>query len=458
MRTAWADLRLRDYAGALDKALGMIDYAGFATRKATPHPRQAAGIGSYVAVAGVGPSAKMGKEGLVSGTWGSAYIAVLPSGEITVTTGAQPHGQSQVTTFSQIVSQVLGVPSDAVAIHHSDTNGKLYYGQATYGSRSLSVEGVAVFLAAQKLRDKARALAAHLFKANVDDVLFGDGKAYLRFAPDKAVMTLQQVAFMLWLAWDLPEGMDPGLEATAYFNPLEFNYPFGTHVAEVEIDEQSGKIDVVRYVAVDDSGVVVNPRVVDGQRHGNIALGIGQALSRRRCSEPVVKCAPTRCQLRCRARPSRPSSWQTARCRTTDGREGRRRRQQPAGRPAIVNAVCDALSDSGVRDIPTPSPREGLACAAGAAPQRSPHDSVHSTRAGDLDGAGLLAATPEPAPSRVVRRCCRRSRTGQPPAVVVDISRLAPGRHRDDRLDAGPRPATRLGPPTAPAFRCRLTP
>ena len=232
-----------------------------------------------------------------------------------------------------------------------------------------------MFLAAQKLRDKARALAAHLFKASVDDVLFGDGKAYLRFAPDKAVMTLQQVAFMLWLAWDLPEGMDPGLEATAYFNPVEFNYPFGTHVAEVEIDEQSGKIDVVRYVAVDDSGVVVNPRVVDGQRHGNIALGIGQALF----EEAVFGAGgEVRTDTFANYALPRASSFPTFELEQTVtpspnnpmGVKGGGDVSNPPVAPAIVNAVCDALSDLGVRDIPTPiTPEKVWRVLQNAAPQ-----------------------------------------------------------------------------------------
>jgi carbon-monoxide dehydrogenase large subunit len=366
-----------DYAGALDKALAAIDYAGAAGRKAearTRGKRRGIGIGSYVAVAGVGPSGKMGKEGLVSGTWGSAYIAVLPSGEITVTTGAQPHGQSQATTFAQIVSQELGVPATSVAVHHSDTAGKLYYGQATYGSRSLSVEGVAVYKAAQKLRDKARQLAAHLFKANVDDVLFGEGKAYLRFAPDKAVMNLQQIAFMLWLAWDLPEGMDPGLEATAYFNPVEFNYPYGTHVAEVEIDERTGKVDVVRYVAVDDSGVVVNPKVVDGQTHGNIALGIGQALFEEALFGPGGEVRTDGFASYALPRASDFPTFEVTRTVTPSpnnpmGVKGGGDVSNPPVAPAIVNAVCDALADLGVRDIPMPVTSEKVWRVLRAVPQ-----------------------------------------------------------------------------------------
>jgi carbon-monoxide dehydrogenase large subunit len=161
----------------------------------------------------------MGQQGLVSGTWGSAHIAVEPSGEVAVTTGAQPHGQSQETTFAQIVSHELGVPVEMIKVLHSDTAGALYYGQASYGSRSLSVEGVAVQLAAQAIKDKARKHAAHLFHCDVEAVEYGEGKVYGTFAPDQAVMTLQQVAFTLWLAWDLAEGMEPGLEARAFFDP-----------------------------------------------------------------------------------------------------------------------------------------------------------------------------------------------------------------------------------------------
>ena len=283
-------------------------------------------------------------------------MTVEPSGEVAVTTGAQPHGQSQQTTFAQIAAHELGVPVEMVTIRHSDTAGSLYYGQASYGSRSLSVEGVAVQLAAQQIKEKARQHAAHLFHCDVDAVVYGDGKVYATFAPDQAVMTLQQVAFTLWLAWDLAEGMEPGLEARSYFDPPEFNYPFGTHVALVEVDEETGRVDVVRYVAVNDFGTVVNPGVVDAQTHGNIALGIGQALYEEVVFDADGALLTDSYSTYPLVRASQLPDFELARTETPTpnnplGAKGAGDVSNPAVAPAIVNAVCNAL---GVDDIDMP--------------------------------------------------------------------------------------------------------
>ena len=353
-----------DYPAALSKALEAIDYAHTAERKAEARGRGrrlGVGIGSYVAVAGVGPSAKMGKEGLVSGTWGSAHVGVHPTGEVIVTTGSQPHGQAHETTLAQIVASELGVPMDRIRVRHSDTDGPLLYGQGSYGSRTLSVEGTAVYLAVQKIKDKARRLAAHLFKANVDDIIYDGvaGKVFLKFAPDQAVMQLQQIAFVAWLAWDLPEGMDPALEALAYFNPPEFNYPFGTHIAEVEIDDETGQVTLTRYIAVDDFGNVVNPGVVGGQTHGNIALGVGQALLEEAVYGADGHLVTGDFSTYAIPRASQLPGFELYRTTTPTpnnplGAKGAGDVSNPPVAPAIVNAVCDALSDLGIRHIETP--------------------------------------------------------------------------------------------------------
>jgi aerobic carbon-monoxide dehydrogenase large subunit len=246
-----------------------------------------------------------------------------------------------------------------VTVRHSDTQSALYYGQASYGSRSLSVEGVAVHDAAQKIKDKARRHAAHLFHCDLDAVVYEGSRVYATFAPDQATMTLQQVAFTLWLAWDLAEGMEPGLEARGYFDPPEFNYPFGTHVAVVEVDEQTGEVDLVRYVAVNDFGTVVNPKVVDGQTHGNILLGVGQALY-----EEVVYGADGSLLTDSYstypiAKASRLPSFELERTETPTphnplGAKGAGDVSNPAVAPAVVNAVCDALADLGVTHLDMP--------------------------------------------------------------------------------------------------------
>jgi carbon-monoxide dehydrogenase large subunit len=250
---------------------------------------------------------------------------------------------------------------DRIRVRHSDTDGPLLYGQGSYGSRTLSVEGTAVYLAVQKIKDKARRLAAHLFKANVDDIIYDGvaGKVFLKFAPDQAVMQLQQIAFVAWLAWDLPEGMDPALEALAYFNPPEFNYPFGTHIAEVEIDDETGQVSLLRYVAVDDFGNVVNPGVVGGQTHGNIALGVGQALLEEAVYGADGHLVTGDFSTYAIPRASQLPGFELYRTTTPTpnnplGAKGAGDVSNPPVAPAIVNAVCDALSDLGIRHIETP--------------------------------------------------------------------------------------------------------
>jgi carbon-monoxide dehydrogenase large subunit len=352
-----------NYENTLNIALEKAGYSNLSAQKEEARSRGkllGLGIGSYVAVAGVGTSGKMGGEGLMSGTWGSAYIHIAPSGEVAITTGAQPHGQSQQTTFAQIAAQELQIPMEYVSIKHSDTANPLYYGQASYGSRSLSVEGAAVQKACQMVIKKAREFAAYLFKMPVDLIEYKEGKVVAIPAPDQAVMTLQQVALMLWFGWDLPEGMDPGLEASAYFDPKNFNFPFGTHIAVVEIDEETCEIDLVKYVAVDDFGVVVNPEVVAGQTYGNIVLGIGQALAEEAKYSPETGQVLSD-DLDTYVVPR--SGWlpkiELYRTETPSpsnplGAKGAGDVSNPPVAPAMVNAICDALSEYGVEHIDMP--------------------------------------------------------------------------------------------------------
>jgi len=352
-----------DYENTLNLALEKAGYGNLADMKAEAQERNkllGLGIGSYVAVAGVGNSAKMGGEGLMSGTWGSAYIHVAPSGEVAITTGAQPHGQSQDTTFAQIAAQELQIPMDYINIQHSDTELPLYYGQASYGSRSLSVEGVTVQKACQMVIQKAREMAAHLFKMPIELVEYKDGKVIGTPAPEQAVMTLQQVALMLWFGWDLPEGLAPGLEATAYFDPKNFNFPSGTHVAIVEIDRDTCAVELVRYVAVDDFGVVINPEVVRSQTHGNILLGISQALSEEtRYSPETGQVLTDDFDTYSIARSTWIPELELHRTETPSpsnplGVKGVGDVSNPPVAPAVVNAICDALAGYGVKHIDMP--------------------------------------------------------------------------------------------------------
>ena len=349
-----------NYVPALNRALEMAGYAKVAELKKAARARGkrlGVGIGSYVTIAGVGPSPRMGREGLIGSTWASAIVRVHQTGDVTVITGAQPHGQGQVTTFSQIVAQQLGVDMERVEVIHSDSHG-VPYGQGSYGSRTFSVEGAAIFQAAQEVKDKALKVGAHLLQAREDEVVYEDAQVHVKGDPSRT-KTLQDIASALWFAWDLPPGVEPGLEATFYFNPADFNFPFGTHVAIVEIDEQTGAVEVVRYVGVDDVGVVGNPMIVEGQMHGNIAFGMGPALMEQVVYDEGGHLLTNDFRSYPVPRPSHMPTFELDRTVTPTplnpmGAKGAGDVSQPAVAPAIVNAICDALSDLGVRHIDVP--------------------------------------------------------------------------------------------------------
>jgi carbon-monoxide dehydrogenase large subunit len=270
-----------NYAPALDRALAMVDYDGLAAKKAEARKRGkylGVGMSSYIEVCGVAPSKWIGLpgEGWGAGLWESANIRVHLTGKVVVTSGSQSHGQGHETTMAQIVSSELGIPFDDVLVEHSDTLGTPF-GYGSYGSRSAAVGGMAAYKAAGKIVLKARRLAAHMLEAAPDDIVFDAGKLYVRGSPDR-VKTIQEVALAASVAYDLPDGMEPFLDETSYYDPPNCTFPFGTHVALVEVDEETGVIELKRYVAVDDVGKKINPMIVDGQLHGGIVQGIGQAL------------------------------------------------------------------------------------------------------------------------------------------------------------------------------------
>jgi carbon-monoxide dehydrogenase large subunit len=214
--------------------------------------------------------------GFQGGLWESAIIRVSPLGKVQALMGISPHGQGEETTFAQLVSEELGFPVEDIEIVHGDTN-TTPMGWGTYGSRTTPVAGAALVKAARKLKEKARALAAHLLEAAVEDIDYDNGKFYVKGSPDKA-KTIQEITLMAHLAWSLPPGMDPSFEESQFYDPPNFVYPFGTHIAVVEIDPETGKIDLKRYVAVDDCGPQINPMIVEGQIHGGIVQGAAQAL------------------------------------------------------------------------------------------------------------------------------------------------------------------------------------
>ncbi|MGZ4845612.1 MAG: xanthine dehydrogenase family protein molybdopterin-binding subunit, partial [Candidatus Angelobacter sp.] len=263
-----------NYQGALDKALKMADYTKLREdqKKARKEGRiMGIGVSTYVEICALGPSSAM-----PAGGWESATVRIEPTGKVTILTGASPHGQGEETSFAQIAADELGVSVNDSTVIHGDT-AIVQYGIGTFGSRGLAVGGVAVHMALQKLKVKAGKLAAHLLQADTATVSFADGKFTSSAAAGKQV-TIQEVALAAHLAKSLPEDMEPGLSATAFYEPKNFTFPFGTHIAVVDIDPETGEIHFQRYIAVDDCGRQINPMLVAGQVHGGIVQSMGQAL------------------------------------------------------------------------------------------------------------------------------------------------------------------------------------
>ena len=234
------------------------------------------GVSSYAEICGLGPSQVAGAVGFQGGLWESAIVRFHPTGKVNVFTGASPHGQGEETTFAQIVANELGVDAEDVELIHGDTD-NTPMGWGTYGSRTTVVAGGAVALSSRKIKDKALTIAAHLLEAAVEDMDYADGKFFVKGSPDQS-KTIQDIALMANVAWNMPEGVEPGLEATTFYDPPNFTYPFGAHVAVVEVDPDTGHIELRRYLAVDDCGLQINPMIVEGQVHGGVVQGIGQAL------------------------------------------------------------------------------------------------------------------------------------------------------------------------------------
>jgi len=268
-----------NYAVALERALEQINYSQLRAEQAAARQQgRYIGIGFSTAIeaCGLAPSSVVGSLGAQAGQWESAVVRVHPTGKVSVQTGSHSHGQGHETTFAQIVADGLGIPVEDIAIQHGDT-GSSPFGWGTYGSRSAAVGGSAIAVSVRKLQDKIKHIAAHLLEAAPEDMEYADGKAFVRGAPTR-VKTFGEVALMAHLAHNYPPDLEPGLEATSFFDPTNFTYPFCTHIAVVEVDSGTGQVEVKRYLAVDDVGNLINPMIVDGQIHGGVAQGIGQAL------------------------------------------------------------------------------------------------------------------------------------------------------------------------------------
>ncbi|GAA5345160.1 xanthine dehydrogenase family protein molybdopterin-binding subunit [Planifilum fimeticola] len=349
-----------NYHRALDKALEMIDYDAF--RKEQEEARKQGrylgiGFSTYVEICGLGPSKVAGAVGFQGGLWESATVRVHPSGKVSVFTGASPHGQGEETTFAQIVSQKLGVPFEDVEIIHGDTN-RISMGWGTYGSRTTPVAGSAIAIACDRVLEKAKKIASHALEASEADLEFEGGAFQVKGVPDRKI-SFQDVTLKAYLAWDLPEGVEPALEAQAFYDPSNFVYPFGTHICVVEVDGETGEVELKRYVAVDDPGPVINPVVAEGQVHGGIVQGIGQALWEGAVYDEQGQLISGTFMDYAMPKARFFPNFETAFTETPSpvnplGVKGIGETGTIASTPAVVNAVVDALKPFGVKDLDMP--------------------------------------------------------------------------------------------------------
>jgi carbon-monoxide dehydrogenase large subunit len=274
-----------DYNAHLDKALEISDYKNFENRKIQSTKKgklRGIGFSTYLEACGIAPSAVVMSIGAGVGLWESAEVRFNATGNISVFTGAHSHGQGHDTTFAQIVGDRLGVPIENIDVVHGDTD-KGPFGMGTYGSRSLAVGGSAIAKACDKIVEKGKKVAAHMLEGKPEDIDFKDGEFVLKNSNKKK--TIGEIAFACYLPGQfgeikspLPAGVEPGLKETAFYDPINFSFPAGTHICEVEVDTDTGETKVVKYTAVDDFGTIINPMIVEGQVHGGLAQGIGQSL------------------------------------------------------------------------------------------------------------------------------------------------------------------------------------
>jgi carbon-monoxide dehydrogenase large subunit len=268
-----------DYEGCLNKALEMADYRGLAGRKADSARKglkRGVGFSAYIEACGIAPSQAVGSLGAGVGLWESAEVRVNPTGSVEVLTGSHSHGQGHETTFAQLVSHRLGIPIEQVTVVHGDTD-KVQFGMGTYGSRSGAVGMTAIQMAVDKVIVKAKKVAGFVFEVAADTVDFKQG-IFSSSATNKT-LTFPEVALQAYIAHKFSGAqLEPGLKEGAFFDPTNFTFPAGVHICEVEIDPETGTTRIDRWTAVDDFGELINPMIVEGQVHGGVAQGVGQAL------------------------------------------------------------------------------------------------------------------------------------------------------------------------------------
>jgi len=344
-----------------ESALKASDYAGFETRRAAAEKNgrlRGIGISTYVEACGIAPSAVAGALGARAGLYESAQVRVHPTGSVTVYTGTHSHGQGHETTFAQLVSESFGIPAENVEISHGDTD-QVQFGMGTYGSRSLAVGGPAILKACNKIIDKAKKIAAHIMEADVADIEFKDGK-FTVAGTDKE-MAFGEISLAAYVPHNYPiEEIEPGLDENAFYDPLNFSFPGGAHICEVEVDPETGDIELVNFTAVDDVGRVVNPMIVEGQVHGGLAQGVGQAILEGCVYDGDGQLLTGSYMDYTMPRADDLPSFSVA----TQGVMGASNPLEVKGvgevgaigsPPAVINAILDALAPLGVEDISMPA-------------------------------------------------------------------------------------------------------
>ena len=349
-----------DYEATLARAIELADVAGFPARRAASDARglkRGLGYSCYIEACGLAPSSVAGALGARAGLFEAGEVRVHPTGKVTVFTGSHSHGQGHETTFAQVVADRLGIPLEDVTIEHGDT-GKVLFGMGTYGSRSLAVGGTAIVKALDKVVAKGRKIAAHLLEAADTDVEFVDGQ--FRVAGTDRAVPFAQVALTAYVPHNFPhDKLEPGLNENAFYDPSNFTYPAGSYVCEVEVDPATGVVRIDRFTACDDFGKVVNPMIVEGQVHGGLAQGIGQALLEGCHYDPDSGQLMTGSYMDY----AMPRADDLPRF-TVETVAGTPCTHNPLGvkgcgeagaigsPPAVINAICDAL---GVKDVPMPA-------------------------------------------------------------------------------------------------------
>jgi aerobic carbon-monoxide dehydrogenase large subunit len=351
-----------NYEAATAKAREMFGYDELrkeqAERRAAGSPVQLGlGVSTYTEMCGLAPSRVLGSLSYGAGGWESASVRMLPTGKVEVVTGSSAHGQGHETAWSQIVADKLGVPFEDVRVLHGDTQISPK-GMDTYGSRSLTVGGIALVGACDKVIDKAKVIAAAMLEASPDDLEWSPGRWSVRGDPEQG-KTIAEIALATFAAHNLPDGVEPTLDSDATYDPDNFSFPHGTHLCAAEVDTETGDVKIRSYVAVDDVGTVVNPLIVDGQVHGGIAQGIGQALYEEAAYDADGNLVTTTMADYLLPSAADLPVFHTDRTETPAtsnplGVKGVGEAGTIASTPAVVNAVIDALRPLGVRDVAMP--------------------------------------------------------------------------------------------------------